>query len=111
MSASHVPATVTTTSASPPASARRGERRGRDRAGPWYNARVRRFGRHALNALTVLSLLMCAATCALWLRGERMSDSFALRDLAWEKGSPMAGLVARCWYIDGHRGGFSIARG
>jgi hypothetical protein len=37
---------------------------------------MRRIGRYILNALTVLSLVLCVATVALWIRGYVISDEF-----------------------------------
>jgi hypothetical protein len=39
-----------------------------------YDARVRRLVRIIVNALTVLSLLLCAATCVLWVRSYSGTD-------------------------------------
>src|SRR4051812_13011862 len=39
---------------------------------------MRRLARYTLNALTALSLLLCVATVALWVRGYSVIDSAAL---------------------------------
>src|SRR4051794_7525101 len=40
---------------------------------------MRRLARHALNALTALSLLLCVATLGLWVRSYWRQDRFSLR--------------------------------
>jgi hypothetical protein len=39
---------------------------------------LKRIGRHILNALTLLSLLLCVATAGLWLRSQRTADTIFL---------------------------------
>jgi hypothetical protein len=39
-----------------------------------YNSDVRRIGRFILNGLTVMSLVLCAATCWLWVRSYSVDD-------------------------------------
>src|SRR5437763_821895 len=60
----------------PGTASRLGAVAGRLRRGPWraalsiewYHAGVRRIGRYILNALTVLSLVLCVATVGMWVR-------------------------------------------
>src|SRR3954471_17976360 len=41
---------------------------------------MKRLGRILLNVGALLSLLLCVATCVLWVRGHRIGDTFIIRD-------------------------------
>src|SRR5436309_3549443 len=56
-----------------------------------YNPQVRRIGRHILNGLTVLSLVLCFAMVALWVRSLRVYDS-----LNWETTGSLAKYEFEC---------------
>src|SRR5690349_846649 len=50
-------------------------------SGVWNNSGgsegMRRIGRYLLNALTLLSLLLCAATAAFWIRSHWITDGIS----------------------------------
>src|SRR4051812_24631735 len=41
---------------------------------------MKRLGRILLNVGAVVSLVLCVATCVLWVRGHRIGDTFIIRD-------------------------------
>jgi hypothetical protein len=48
-----------------------------------YNLPVHRLGRYIFNGLTVLSLLLCAATCVLWVRSYYLTDRWMPDPSKW----------------------------
>lgn len=63
---------------------------------------MRRVARHALNALTALSLLLCVATVALWVRSYWVAECWS-----WSDGADRPRRVYRM----GHRYDVALGRG
>jgi hypothetical protein len=64
---------------------------------PKYNGHtVRRLARHFVNALTLLSLLLCLATLALWARSHWIADAI-LFDVGQDATVSTRGRIAIIW--------------
>jgi hypothetical protein len=70
-----------------------------------YNCTVRRFLRILFNAATVLSLVLCVATAALWVRSYWRLDTFA-----WTR-PPRPGAESLFVYLDSGSGGMMTGIG
>jgi len=69
---------------------------------------VRRLGRYIVNALTALSLLLCAATVALWVRSFWVGDGVSWGNVT--DGAPPAGRPRHAGrtYVSAARGGLNV---
>jgi hypothetical protein len=65
---------------------------------------LRRFGRRLLNVLATLSLLLCLATLALWLRSYMCSDSLSYTH-AYQAADP----IRRWWFSNSLKGQLQIS--